>query len=147
MPHPNQIFDTVSRRDPLELWPNDSDAPDYQRVTELVDLSRSDVSKVAGVAKQSVRYDNRIPEAVRKRLDEIANICTLVGEFFDGDAHKTALWFRTANPMFGNISPRDMIRFGRYKKLLNYILEARQQNRGGEQKKNETATATSSEGV
>lgn len=124
----NRIFDTVSRGDPLNLWSGAGGRLDYQAVVDLLSFSKNDISKVAGVAKQSVRFDERIPEEVRNRLQEIANICDLVGEYFDGDAEKTALWFRTPNPMFGGISPRDMIRFGRYKKLLKYILESRDQN-------------------
>jgi len=53
--------------------------------------------------------------------------CNLVAEFFDGDPVKTALWFRTPNPMLGDMSPRDMIRYGRYKRLQKFILEAREE--------------------
>jgi hypothetical protein len=28
--------------------------------------------------------------------------------------------------MLGNVSPRDMIRIGRYKRLLNFVIEARE---------------------
>jgi hypothetical protein len=51
-----------------------------------------------------------------------------VAGYFEGDIEKTALWFRTPNPMLGNISPRDMIRFGRYKRLLKFVTEAREAN-------------------
>lgn len=30
--------------------------------------------------------------------------------------------------MIGDISPRDMIRFGRYKRLLKFVMEARDAN-------------------
>jgi len=65
----------------------------------------------------SVRFDQKIPKEVLDRLKEIANICGLVAQFFGGDIAKTALWFKTVNPLLGNISPRDMIRYGRYEKL------------------------------
>ena len=39
--------------------------------------------------------------------------------------HKVGLWFELANPQLGGISPRTMIRAGRYKRLLNFVLEAR----------------------
>lgn len=124
----NAILDTVHRRDPLHIWADDSGEPDYRRVLDLLNLSKGDVSKVSGVAKASVRFDDRMPEPVRLRLDEICNVAALVAEFFEGDLRKTALWFRTPNPMFGKLSPRDMIRLGRYQKLLAYILEARNEH-------------------
>lgn len=99
--------------------------PDYKRIADLVKLRKADLAKIAQVAKSSVRFDANIPEPVAQRLREIANIANLVAEFFDGDAQKVGLWFEIANPMLGNVSPRDMIRIGRYKRLLNFVIEAR----------------------
>ena len=73
-----------------------------------------------------MRFDVNIPQPVAERLHELANIANLVAEFFKGDAHKVGLWFELANPMLGNISPRTMIRAGRYKRLLNFVMEARE---------------------
>lgn len=74
------------------------------------------------------RYDSikKIPKVVAKRLAEIANIAELVAQHFEGDSAKTALWFKTKNPLFGGISPRDMIRYGRYAKLQRFVTEALQ---------------------
>ena len=102
---------------------------DYKRVADLVKLSKEDLSKIADVAKSSVRFDESIPLPVAERLREIANIANLVGEFFEGNAEKVALWFELANPQLGNISPRNMIRGGRYKRLLNFVLDARDAER------------------
>lgn len=102
---------------------------DYKRVADLVKLSKEDLSKIAKVSKSSVRFDDAIPAAVAERLREIANIANLVAEFFDGDAHKVALWFELPNPMLGNVSPRTVIRGDRYKRLLNFVLEAREAER------------------
>jgi hypothetical protein len=76
----------------------------------------------------SVRYDEKIPKDVFDRLQEIANICELVAQHFSGDVRKTALWFKTKNPLFGNIAPRDMIRYGRYERLRRFITEAIAEN-------------------
>jgi hypothetical protein len=100
--------------------------PDYKRIAELTKLSKTDLGKISQVAKSSVRFDAHIPEPVAERLREIANIANLVAEFFAGDAQKTALWFEIANPMLGNISPRTMIRLGKYKRLLGFVLQARE---------------------
>ena len=61
-------------------------------------------------------------------LTEIAVICGLVAQFFDGDARKTQLWFQTRNPLLGNLSPRDMVRYGRHEKLRKVVMEALTEN-------------------
>jgi hypothetical protein len=94
-----------------------------------VQLSKADLSKLAGVAKSSVRFDANIPAPVAERLREIANIANLVAEFFNGDAQKVGLWFELPNTMLGNISPRNMIRADRYKRLINFVLNAREAER------------------
>jgi hypothetical protein len=38
------------------------------------------------------------------------------------------LWFKTPNPLLGDIAPRDMIRIGRFKKLRQFILQALSEN-------------------
>lgn len=117
------IVSHIASRDLLHLYRDGH--PDYKRIAELTKLSKADLSKLAQVAKSSVRFDAHIPEPVAARLREIANIANLVAEFFAGDAQKVGLWFEIANPMLGNVSPRDMIRFGRYKRLLNFVIDAR----------------------
>jgi hypothetical protein len=61
-------------------------------------------------------------------MREIANIANLVGEFFAGDEHKVALWFEIANPMLGNISPNNLIRLGKQKPPLTFVVSAREEN-------------------
>lgn len=51
--------------------------PDYRRVADLTQLSKEDLSKLAKVARSSVRFDDAIPAAVAERLREIANIANL----------------------------------------------------------------------
>jgi hypothetical protein len=118
------LFQNIHRTDPLEFW--SKQGLDYRKVSDFLDLSTDELSKIGGVSKRSVRLDCRIPHDLKVRLEQIANICAMVAGHFDGDIEKTALWFRTPNPMLGNISPRDMIRFGRYKRLLKFVTEARE---------------------
>jgi hypothetical protein len=120
------LFGTVPRHDYLHFWPNQKFDP--QRVTQFLDLTKGDVAKVADVATSSVRFDKKIPKDVMDRLTEIAIVCGLVAQFFDGDVVRTALWFKTKNPLLGNISPRDMIRYGRYEKLQRFVMEALEKN-------------------
>lgn len=120
----SQLFSNISQTDPLNF--RQGDQPDYyRRVSEFLEFDANALSKIAGINKNSVRFDDRIPNLLKERLDQIANICSLVAEYFDGDAYKTALWFKTPNPMLGDVAPRDMIRLGRYKKLMKFINESR----------------------
>jgi hypothetical protein len=118
------IVSHIAGADLLHLYCDDR--PDYKRIANLTRLSKSDLSKIAQVAKSSVRFDAYIPEPVAERLREIANIANLVAEFFSGDAQKVALWFEVANPMLGNISPSNLIRIGKQKRLLSFVVSARQ---------------------
>ena len=114
----------IAREDLLDLYPQGR--PDYKRIADFAKLSKADLGKLAGVAKSSVRFDANIPEPVAERLREIANIANLIAEFFAGDAQKVGLWFELPNPVLGNVSPRQMIRIGRYKRLLNFVMDARE---------------------
>jgi len=122
-PRPS-IVSHIANEDLLHLYREGR--PDYKRIADLVKLNKADLGKISLVAKSSVRFDANIPEPVAERLREIANIANLVAEFFAGDAQKVALWFEIANPMLGNISPRTMIRLGKYKRLLSFVLQARE---------------------
>ena len=125
------IYNNIHQTDPLNFWSNHG--LDYSGVAEFLDLDKNALSKIGGVRKDSVRFDDRIPLGLRDRLEQIANIISLVAEFFEGDAHKTALWFKTPNPSLGEVTPRDMIRLGRYKKLLKFVYEAKQANPDGDE--------------
>ena len=93
-------------------------------VVDWLGLTNDEVSKIAAVAKSSVRFDKQIPRQVVERFEEIANIVNMVAVVFNGDAQKTALWFRTKNPFLGDVSPRDMVRLGRYDRLRRYVISA-----------------------
>lgn len=57
---------------------------------------------------------------IKERIVEWATAIDLVDRYFN-DFNRTMIWFHTANPMLGNQIPGDMIRVGRYKKLLKFI--------------------------
>jgi hypothetical protein len=97
---------------------------DAKKVPTVLGLKKEDVSRLAEVSVKSVRYDANIPERVRERLEEIANTANIVAQAFGGDAEKTVAWFKARNPMLGDISPRDMIRLGRYERLRRFIINA-----------------------
>ena len=93
-------------------------------VPDVLGLKREDVSRLACVSLKSVRYDDAIPEQVRERLEEIAITINMVAKFFDGDTDKTVTWFKARNPLLGDVSPRDMIRLGRFERLRKFIINA-----------------------
>jgi uncharacterized protein (DUF2384 family) len=120
------FFDTVPKQDYLALYPQG--APDYQKVVKILDFKKQDVARASNVAVQSVRYDPpRMPRELAERIREWAVALNLVAQFFK-DEQKTILWFKTPNPLLGNITPREMIRIGRFKKLHRFILSALSEN-------------------
>ena len=63
------------------------------------------------------------PEAIR-RLAEIANVCEIVANYFRGGVEEDiSLVPSPKSYPLGNIPPRDMIRVGRYRKLLKVVTE------------------------
>lgn len=120
------IFSNIPKKDYLSLF-NKGEAR-ATKVVEFVGFKKEEVSQATGVPSSSIRYDKKMPQILKDRFREFATLFNLVAQFFEGDAIKTALWFKTPNPMLGNISPRDMIRFGRYQKLLKFILNALSEN-------------------
>lgn len=67
-----------------------------------------------GLDAESVPYVRKIQE--------------LLMGFFN-DQRKVDMWMNSPNPMLGNIVPRDMVRLGRAKKLLQTIEHALSENR------------------
>jgi hypothetical protein len=122
-----RLFATVPQSNFLGLFGGGQ--PDLRKTAAFLEFKKDDVASATNVPIQSVRFDDRIPTEVRERLTEIAAICELVAQHFKGDIEKTALWFKVTNPLLGNISPRDQIRFGRYRKVLKFVLQAREASR------------------
>ena len=119
------IFNTVPTHDYLGLLNEDGSS---KKVVDFLKFTKEDVAKATGLPKASIRYDERIPAELIQRLQEIGIICELVADYFKGDLRKTALWFQIKNPALGNISPRDMIRYGRYQKLVKFVQNALEGN-------------------
>ncbi len=120
------LFDTVPKQDYLTLFPEGG--TDYNKVIKLLDFKKTDVARASNIAAHSVRYDPpRMPKELEDRLNEWAVALNLVAQFFR-DEHKTVLWFKTPNPLLGDMTPRDMIRIGRFKKLRRFIQNALAEN-------------------
>ena len=126
MPQVQTVFDSVPKEDPFHIFRGSR--PDYQKVVDILNFGKEDVAKASNVPASSVRYDNKMPRELQERMLEWAITIQLVGQYFD-DLERTILWFRVPNPLLGGISPRDMIRVGRFKKLLRFIHTALEENR------------------
>jgi uncharacterized protein (DUF2384 family) len=121
----SQLFSTVPQ-DHLSLFKREK--PNYPQVVEFLSLRKEEVARATGIAPSSIRYDEKIPKDLAETLLHWAVLFNRVAEHFKGDIRKTALWFNIPNPMLGNISPKDMIRLGRYKKLLNFVIQSIEEN-------------------
>jgi len=116
------LFNTVPPSDALNFY--DAQQLNPKRVADFFEFQNGDVARISNVARTSVRFDAHIPQAVLQRLEEIGSIANMVAHALGDDPAKTALWFRTKNPLLGDISPRDMVRFGRYDKLRRFVVSA-----------------------
>ncbi len=121
-------FDTVAEQDYLHFYENER--LKYQDVVRTLQFSHEDVAKATRVPLGSVRYEyGKIPRELQARIREWAVLLNLVAGHFKGDTQQTVSWFTVPNPLLGDVAPRDMIRFGRYKKLYKFVLNALAENR------------------
>lgn len=121
-----ELFRNVPLKDVLHLFENGR--PNAKKVVHLLNYKKEDVAVASNVPIASVRYDLKMPEELLERMREWAAALNLVANFFK-DEHKTMLWFQLPNPLLGNMTPRDMIRVGRFNKLLKFIQTALAENK------------------
>lgn len=126
MENASQLFDPTPKSNHLNFFHGEGRALDLKAPVTFLKFNKREIARATGVPIHSVRYDERAPADLRRHLYEIATICEHVASYFNGDAAKTALWFNLPNPQFGDLSPRQMIRLGRFKKLLRFVLDAQQ---------------------
>lgn len=119
------LFSTVPAKDIANVFKNGE--VDAERIVKLLKYKKEDVSVASGVPMTSVRYDSKMPVDLRERMVEWGTAINLVGTYFN-DLEKALLWFQVSNPLLGNMSPRDMIRVGRFKRLLKFIQTALDEN-------------------
>lgn len=122
-----RAFDTVAGQDYLGFYEGDS--LKYNAVIGGLRFTRDDVAKATRISSGSIRYDQKMPKVLQDRIEEWAVLLNIVAEHFNGDRRRTYTWFTTSNPLLGDMTPRDMIRFGRYQKLRKFILNAIAENK------------------
>jgi hypothetical protein len=107
---------------------NENAFVDGEKVVKTLKYKKEEVSIATNIPLSSIRYEEqKMPIELREHLTQWATALNLVAAFFQ-DEKKTIVWFFMPNPLLGGISPRDMIRVGRFKKLLNFIQTALEEN-------------------
>ena len=124
--HSSTLFNTVPPQDFGHFFNNGE--PDSKKVLKFLKYGNEDIAKATNIPIKSVRYDEKMPSELKERLTEWAIAINLVMGFFNKNQEKTVLWFSIPNPLLGDISPKDMIRMGRFKKLLKFIQTALDEN-------------------
>ncbi len=120
------LFRTIPEKDFFQFF--DHGDVNGQKVVDFLKYKKTDVAAATNVPVSSIRYEpQKMPIELKERLTEWATALNLVQGFFK-DQQKTLLWFSIPNPLLGSMSPRDMIRVGRFKKLLNFIQTALDEN-------------------
>lgn len=125
----HQLFSNIAHTKIPDFYTPEGET-NYREVASIfLKLSNDDLAKIANVSVKTVRFDHeKMPQALKDRIEEIKNVCELVADLLGGDLKKTQLWFTTKNQMLGNLSPRDMIRYGRYNKLLDILMDIKNGN-------------------
>jgi hypothetical protein len=125
------FFRTVPQKDYFHLFNKEglSNKVDGEKLVKLLNYKKEDVSVATNTPITSVRFDNKMPAELKQQLTKWAIALNLVAGFFN-DQDKTILWFCIPNPQLGGMSPSDMIRVGRFKKLLIFIQTALDENQG-----------------
>ena len=121
------LFDTVpnTKEDYLSLYK--TGGVDYEKVVSILEFKKKEIAKASNVPVDSVRYDQKMPKELEERLLEWSSALAAVGRYFK-DENKAILWFKIPNPLLGNVTPRDMIRVGRFNKLYRFIQNALDEN-------------------
>lgn len=111
--------------DRLDLFKNGQ--PQYSKIKKVIDLTDNDFASATNFPVTSLKSGaSKLPKDFLRILQDLGNGINLVAEAFNGDMKKVNLWFQIRNPQLGNISPRDMIKHGRFKKLLQHIHNLRE---------------------
>lgn len=101
-----------------------------ERVVDWLGLENQDITRATKIPLSSLWCGGSLSTQARDRLEEIAVVCNLVAEIFDGDLPKTSAWFKALNPILGDVSPRDMVRLGRFDRLRTFVFGALDERAG-----------------
>lgn len=125
-PNIQSLFESIPKKDYCNLFAGAHPKP--KEVMNILNYSKKDLAVATGFPASAIRYDQRMNSEIENRLKEWATAINLVASYFK-DVDRTMIWFQTRNPLLGNVSPADMIKMGRFPKLLRFIQLALDENR------------------
>jgi uncharacterized protein (DUF2384 family) len=95
-----------------------------EKVWDTLSASRTELATALGYEPDQLRPE-RLTGKAKERVEQIASALEFVSETFGGDINKTLYWIRTPNLNLGNYSPKQLILRGKFKKVLEFIEDAR----------------------
>lgn len=118
----NQILKSL-RTNYMEFYTQQGDVR-VEKVWDSLDASRTELATALGYEPDQLRPE-RLTGKAKERIEQIASALEFVSETFAGDINKTLYWIRTPNLNLGGFSPKQLILKGKYKKVLEFIEDAR----------------------
>ncbi len=98
-----------------------------ERLKDYVERAKAAVTRAQeelGIAKKNIKEFRESKALLAEEGPRLVSCREKVEKFFGGDMEKTRLWFKTPNPLLGDVSPDDMISLHKTAKLLAFIEEA-----------------------
>ena len=114
-----QIFNTVAKKNIFNLYNNNK--IDYQAVADKMNFNRQEVAKAVRIDLSSVKYEEtKIPDEMKVFFQAMILLLNTTHQYLQ-DENKVIQWLDAPNTSCGGYSPKDMIRMGQYKKLVNIV--------------------------
>ena len=118
------LFSTVPKTDFLKFLYMEDGSVDARLLSEFLNLTRADLAAMFGVNADSIRFDGRLSFEMKEKMIELANLCEMVAQNFQGNVLKTKTWFIISNPHLNNRKPLDLIKTGNNEELVATILSS-----------------------
>lgn len=108
---------------PLKLFLENGKV-DVDAIADIMEISRAELAEVFGLTASQLRPD-RISANTEEKIGKLALALNYVAVSFKGNIAKTRAWIKMPNLNFGGSSPRDLILRGKHRKVLHFILTAK----------------------
>lgn len=119
------LFESIPKKDLFDFFENGE--VDAKKVMKILAFKKKNVATFVKVPTCSIRYDKKIPPDLRLHIEKWAIALNLVANFFN-DTQKAMIWFKTPNPFFNLVTPRDMILINKFNKLISFVQTALSEN-------------------
>ena len=92
------------------------------KTADFLDISLNKLAKALGL--DTLRSD-RLGPIGEQRVQELAATLEMVASSFGGNEKKAKFWINTPNFHLGASIPKDLILIGKYKKVYDFVVAAR----------------------